>query len=317
MKAVVFEQFGGSEVLQVADVPQPQPASSEVLIRLQATSVNPVDWKIREGYLANMIPHDFPVIPGWDAAGTIAAVGSDVQQLQMGDPVYAYTRKPRVHGGTYAEYVTVPADAVAPLPSSLTANAASAVPLVALTAWQALFNFAELHTGESVLIHAGAGGVGSFAVQFAKHRGAKVITTAGPSNHGYLKELGADHVVDYTAGEVVAAVRAVYPDGVNVVLDAAGGDALVQSWEILAPAGRLVSIVDTPDAARAERQGVKAGFVFVSPNGAQLRDIGALIDAGSVRIPHLTTRSVREAAAAQDDNRAGHTRGKVVLTIDF
>ena len=198
MRAVYYERFGGADVLTVGDLPDPQPGPGEVLIALQATSVNPIDWKIREGLFECVFDHRFPIVPGWDAAGTVAAVGTGVEGLSAGQAVYAYCRKPLAHAGTYAEYVTMSADAVAPAPASLTAGQAAAIPLCALTCWQSLVDFGQVQAGDTVLIHAGAGGVGSLAIQLAKHLGARVLTTASARNADYVTGLGADLVIDYT-----------------------------------------------------------------------------------------------------------------------
>ncbi len=316
MKAVFIRKFGDSSALEVGEVPTPEPGPDEVQIRVDHASVNPVDWKIREGYLDGMIPHEFPLTLGWDAAGTVSKVGADVKSFAVGDEVYSYARRPTVQLGTYAEYTVITESAVAPKPKSLSFAEAATVPLVALTAWQALVDFAEVSSGDNVFITAGAGGVGSFGIQFAKHRGAKVITTASARNHEYVRSLGADHAVDYTEGNTVDAVRA-WNDRIDLVFDCAGGDSLAEGWEVVARGGRVVSIVDTPSEEQAKAKDVKAAFVFVSPNGEELAHIGSLIDAGQVQIPHLQVKNIKEAGAALDENQSRHVRGKVALEIDF
>lgn len=317
MKAVVYDAFGKSDVLRIAEMPKPEPGPEEVLVRLEFTSVNPVDWKLRLGYLKDMLPHDFPIIGGWDAAGTVEAVGSQVSEFKPGDRVYAYARKDRVHDGSYAEYIALHESALARVPDNITLEQAAAIPLVGLTAWQALFDFADLKTGETVLIQAGAGGVGGFAVQFAKQQGARVLTTASRRNHGYVRGLGANHVIDYNTEDVVQAVRKVASNGVDVVFDCAGGGAMEQGWAVLREGGRLVSIVETPSEDEAKRLQAKAGFVFVSPSGKQLEEIAKRLSTGGLKLPHIETHSVGDAARLQDENQSGHTRGKLVLRIDF
>lgn len=317
MKAIIFKSFGASSVLESATVPTPKPSKDEVLIRISHTSVNPVDWKIREGYLQKALPHVLPIIPGWDAAGEIAEVGEGVRDLAVGESVYAYTRLPEVHAGTYAEYIVVPASFVARRPATLTAAEAAAVPLVGLTAYQALTEFADVKAGDRVLVTAGSGGVGSFAIQFAKALGAHVTATAGSSNQAYLRELGADEAIDYVSQDVGAAGRAIAPQGFDVVLDAVGGTSLAVAAKLVKDGGRLVSIVDTPSQALFDKKTVKHGYHFVYPNGAQLAAIGKLIDAGKVVVPAVAVRSVKEAAAAQDENQKRHVRGKLVLAIDL
>ena len=196
MKALVMDSFGGPEKLHWAEVPTPVPAANEVLVQIAYAGLNPVDWKIADGHLQKMLPHHFPLILGWDAAGTITQVGKDVKTWKAGDKVFAYCRKPAVQWGTYAEYITLEAGNVAKAPSNLTFAQAAGVPLVALTAWQALHEVALLKPGENILVHAGAGGVVGYAVQFAKNQGAKVFSTAGTKNQGFLKELGVDYPID-------------------------------------------------------------------------------------------------------------------------
>ncbi len=315
MKAMVIDGFGGADKLHWADLPTPNPAAGEVLIKLTATSVNPVEWKIREGYLSGLFPHHFPLILGWDAAGTVAALGEGVTGFQIGQPVFAYCRKPEVQWGTYAEYVTMTADAVAPAPASIALQAAATIPLVGLTSWQALFDVAGLKAGQSVLIHAGAGGIGSLAIQLAKAKGARVLTTARAVNHDYVKSLGADIAIDYSTEDFAAAVRRAEPDGVDVVYDAVGGDTQAASWAVLKKGGFLVSITDAPDADKAKALGVRAAFHFVSPNGAQLRDIAALIDQGAVKAPVFKTMPLDQAAQAHAESESHRVQGKIVLTI--
>ncbi len=315
MKAMVIENFGGPEQLKLADIPVPTPEDDEVLIELAYTSVNPVDWKIREGMLKDMMPHGFPLVPGWDAAGAVSAVGGNVTEFNVGDRVYAYCRKPRVQHGTYAEFVTVDEAAVAPMPANLSFAEAATIPLTGLTNWQSLFEFAELKADQVVLIHAGAGGIGSLAVQFAKHAGAKVITTASTRNHDYVKGLGADAAIDYASENFVDVVRVAEPQGIDVVYDTIGGEVQRQSYEVLKPGGVLVSIVAQPDQEVAQKYNVKAGFVLVEPDGSQLRKISALVESGAVKPATFEEMRLEDAAEAQERNKARHVRGKIVLKI--
>ena len=315
MRAMVIDGFGGADRLHPAEMPAPAAAAGEVLIRVAAAGVNPVDWKIREGSLEALFPHRFPLILGWDAAGTIAALGDGVEGFAVGDRVWAYCRKPKVQGGTYAEFVVMTADAVAPMPVRLDFEQAASTPLVGLTSWQVLFDTAALTSGQSVLIHAGAGGIGSMAVQLAKTAGANVVATASAANRVYVRELGADHVIDYTAGDFVSATRALFPDGVDVVFDTIGGETLTRSYRVLRRGGFLVSIVDEPSEEEAARAGVRQAFVFVSPSGTQLRRIAALVDEGKIRPPAITAMPLAQAAKAQRLSQQGHVRGKIVLQV--
>jgi NADPH2:quinone reductase len=317
MKAITFEQFGGASVLRTTTVATPTAKAGEVLIRLTHTSVNPVDWKIREGYLKDFLPHRFPIIPGWDAAGTVAAVGAGVKGFAAGDEVFAYTRLSEVHSGTYAEFIAVPESFVARKPKTASLAASAALPLVGLTAYQALHEVLQIKAGENVLVTGGAGGVGSLAIQFAVAAGAKVTATAGSANQSYLKELGATHTIDYTQGNVTAAAQALVPQGFDAVFDAAGGASLKESATLVKDGGRLVSIVDTPTDALFGGKKVKHAYHFVYPSGAQLERIAALIDAGKVVVPTVGVRSVTAAAEAQTESQSRHVRGKLVLAIDF
>jgi NADPH:quinone reductase-like Zn-dependent oxidoreductase len=315
VKAIVIDAFGGPEVLRAEDGPAPGPGENEVLIEVACTGVNPVDWKIREGMLSGMFPHEFPIIPGWDAAGRVKAVGRNVKGFRDGDRVYAYCRKPKVKDGTYAEFVTMDHAAVAPIPENVGFAEAACIPLAGLTAWQSLFDAAKIGEGDKILIHAGAGGVGSLAIQFAKQAGAKVYTTARTANHAYVTSLGADAAIDYTKESFVEAVRKREPGGIDLVYDAVGGDVQTKSYEVLKEGGRLVSIVNVPSKEEARRYGVEAAHVFVTPDGGQLRRIGALLERGAVRPPALEEMRLEEAAGAQKRSQAGHVRGKIVLKV--
>jgi len=315
MKAVVFDAFGGPERLRLAEVTKPAPAAGEVLIEVHAASVNPVDWKIREGMLAEMFPYEFPIVPGWDAAGVVAAVGEGGKGFRAGDRVFAYCRKPKIQHGTYAEFVTMAADAVAPMPKNIGFGAASTIPLAGLTAWQSLFDAAKLSAGQKVLVHAGAGGVGSLAIQFAKHIGATVYTTARRQNHDYVKGLGADAAIDYAREKFVDAVRALAPEGVDLVYDTVGGHVQKESYKALKPGGMLVSIVNIPEPEEARPYNARYHFVFVSPNGEQLRRIAALIESGAVKPAAYEEFPLEKAAEAQERSRGGHVCGKIVLKI--
>jgi len=315
VRAIVIESFGGPEVLRPADLPSPEPAGDEVLIEIAYAAVNPVDWKIREGMLAGMFPHEFPVILGWDAAGTVKDTGKNVKGFRIGDRVYAYCRKPKVRFGTYAEFVTMNHAAVAPMPKNVGFAEAACIPLAGLTAWQSLFDAAKIQAGDRVLIHAGAGGVGSLAIQFAKQAGAKVFTTAREPNHAYVTSLGADVPIDYTKESFVDVVRKKEPGGIDLVYDTVGNDVQRESYDVLKKGGRLVSIVNVPSDEEARRYGVESSHVFVSPDGEQLRRIGALLESGAVRPPALKEMRLEDAAEAQKRSQAGHVRGKIVLKI--
>jgi len=315
MKAVTIDRFGGVEEMHWSELPAPQPASNEVQIHIKCTAVNPVDWKIREGWLKHMLQHEFPIIPGWDAAGTISAVGDRVAQFEIGDEIYAYCKQPVVHSGTYAEYICIPEDFVALKPKTFTFAQAAAIPLVGLTAWQALFDAANLQKKEHVLIHGGAGGVGSLAIEFAHDAGAIVYTTASERNHDYVKSLGANFVLDYNKENFLTWIKTHRLEGVDVVIDCVGSGTLEQSFHTLKKGGRLVSIVNKIDDKQCQEHGIKGAFVFVQPSGKQLKEIARLIDAGKIKGPHIEEMPLSSFARALEKNRQGHTRGKIVLRV--
>lgn len=315
MKAITISKFGGLDVIQLTTVPVPVAAAGEVLIKTSYAGVNPVDYKIREGYLQGMMPHAFPLILGWDTAGQVAAVGAGVTGFKVGDRVYAYARKPTVQAGTYAEYVTVEAANLALTPRQLPDEQAAGVPLTALTAWQAIFDFAQLKAGQTLLIHAGAGGVGSFAIQLAKAAGATVIATASAENHDYLRTLGADVALDYRKDDLHASIKNLYPDGLDVVLDGVGGSTLTSSYGLVKRGGALVSIVDTPDAEKSSAYGIRASFIFVAPSGEQLTKISAMIAEGLVKAPRTEVLPLAMAAEAHRKSESRRTVGKIVLKI--
>ncbi|MFP5345358.1 MAG: NADP-dependent oxidoreductase [Gammaproteobacteria bacterium] len=308
MKAVRIHQFGGVEVLRYEDAPRPVPGPGEVLIRVHAAGVNPVDWKIREGRLQGRISHHLPLTLGWDVAGVIEQPGPGVTQFNVGDAVYA--RPDLARDGAYAEYIAVRASEAALKPKSLDFIHAAAVPLSALTAWQSLFDAGDLQPGQKILIHAGAGGVGHYAVQFARWKGAHVVTTASARNASFVRSLGADEAIDYTATRFEDAVR-----DMDMVFDTVGGEVQARSWKALRQGGILVSILALTVPGEAEQHGWRSAYVFVQPNAAQLTRIAELIDAGKVKPVVENVFPLHEAARAHAAVQGGHTRGKVVLRV--
>jgi NADPH:quinone reductase-like Zn-dependent oxidoreductase len=307
MKAIRFHEPGGPEVLRLEDLPRPVPKAGEVLVKVHAAGVNPVDWKLRQNGGKGFGP-PLPQVPGFDIAGVVSAVGADVKRFAVGDAVFGYLSLQR--GGAYAEYAIALEGELAPKPETLSFNEAAGVPLAALTAWQALVESAELQSGQAVLIHAGAGGVGHFAVQIAKARGAHVIATASERNHEFLEQLGADEVIDYTRQRFEDSV-----EGVDAVLDPIGGDTQARSIGVLAKGGILVSIVGAPPKAQLEQAGVRGVGILVRPDGKQLEEIAALAERGALRVEVSTVLPLAEAAKAHELSEGGHTRGKIVLEI--
>lgn len=316
MRAIAIEDFGGRDRLREIDMPRPRLGPDYVLIRVRGVGLNPVDWKLREGGLAESFPHFFPVIPGWDAAGVVEQVGPAVDRFEPGDEVFAYCRKNFVQEGTYAEYVSVPDVFVASKPASLGHAEAGAVPLAGLTAWQSLIEAVGLHQGETLLVHAAAGGVGGFAVQIAAAIGARPVGTARAEKHSYLRDIGVVECIDYTQDDFVDAVRGIAPGGVDVVLDTIGGDTLERSVDALRDGGRLVSIAEPPSGRRFAQRGIFARYVFVRPDGAQLETLGRMVDEGSLRVRLEEVFPLAEAARAQERLEEGRVAGKLALTVD-
>lgn len=308
MKAVSIYYYGGPGVLAYEDAPRPHPAPGEVLVRVHAAGINPVDWKIREGHLKEMLHHTLPLVLGWDVSGVIAALGAGVTRFKVGDEVFS--RPDIERDGAYAEFIVIRETEVALKPKSVDHVHAAALPLAGLTVWQSLFDAAALTAGQRVLIHAAAGGVGSLAVQLAKGRGAHVIGTASAKNHAFVRALGADEVVDYERERFETVIGPV-----DVVFDTMGGDIQTRSWEVLKRGGILVSIASPPSAEAAVAHGGRFAFVFTQPNAAQLAEIATLVDAGKLKASVETVLPLAAAVRGQALSAAGHTRGKIVLQV--
>ena len=308
MKAVRIHEFGGPEVLSIDEIPVPQPAPDEVLIKVHATSVNPVDWKIREGQRKVKFPGKLPLTLGWDVSGTIEALGEKVSAFRKGDEVYG--RPDPTKNGAYAEYIVVKANIISIKPTSIGHTEAAAVPLAGLTAWQALFDHGLLKAGQKVLIHAAAGGVGTYAVQFAKWKGAYVIGTASSANIDFLKRLGADEVIDYKMEDFETALS-----DVDLVLDTIGGETQLKSLTILKAGGRVITTLMPEFVAEAKAKNVHLiGFMAQSiPD--QLTEIATLIDSGKVKPIIEKVLPFTSARQAQTESEQGHTRGKIVLQV--
>jgi NADPH2:quinone reductase len=313
VKAIAIQSFGGPEELAVRELPQPKPGPGEVLIRVVAAGVNPVDWKMREGRLAR-VPHAFPLIPGWDVAGVVDELGEGCHRFRKGERVFAYARKPFLQWGTYAECVAVPERHVAAMPANLLFEEAAAIPCAALTAHQALMG-AGLARGATLAILNGSGGVGHFALQLAKIAGARSVATAGPGNQEFVLAQGAEGAIDHTRDDLVAAVTSRFPGGVDVVLDAFGGDPLTRALDIVKPGGVVVSVAGELDPAAVAARGVRFVRISSEPSGEQLEIFAAHAKRKTLR-PHVQTiHPFERAAQAQDESRAGHVRGKLVLAL--
>lgn len=306
MKAIRIHEYGGSEVLMLEEVQRPIPGTGELLIRVHAASVNPFDWKVRAGYMKEFLPLTFPATLGGDVSGTIEAVGPGANRFKPGDDVYAQLE----NGGGYAEY-TIAKEAVSALkPKTIDHAHAAAVPVAATTAWQALFEAAQLIAGQKVLIHAAAGGVGNFAVQFAKAKGAYVIGTASGRNQAFLRESGVDEPIDYEKTRFEDRVR-----DMDVVLDTIGGETQERSYKTLKRGGILVSLVAPPAQDQAAKYDVRALMFAAHPSASNLTEIARLIDTGKVKTMLETMLPLAEARRAHEVSQSGHVRGKIVLLV--
>ncbi|MFF8873327.1 NADP-dependent oxidoreductase [Streptomyces massasporeus] len=333
MKTYLIEKYGDQSAVRAAEMPDPEPGAHDVLVKIHAASVNPLDFKIRDGAFKVILPYRLPLVLGNDLAGVVVQIGSAVTRFAVGDEVYTRPDKDRI--GTFAELIAVHQNDLAHKPASLTMAEAASLPLVALTSWQALVERAQVQPGQKVLIHAGSGGVGTIALQLARHLGAHVATTASAANAALVKELGADVVIDYRAQDFEQLL-----DGYDIVLDTLGGKTLEKSLRVLKPCGKVISIAGPPDAdfarelganpvlrqamnalsfktrRQAKRQGVTYSFLFMKADGDQLCELTRLIDAGEIRpvvdrvFPFEQTREAMEYA---ETGRA--KAGKVVIAM--
>jgi NADPH:quinone reductase-like Zn-dependent oxidoreductase len=305
MKAIVIHSYGGPEVLKYEDAPQPQPKDDEVLIRVMAAAVNPVDVFIREGHFTGA---KFPLIPGMDVSGVVEQTGNKVTKFKRGDAIYAYLSFEEQGG--YAEFAVTKQDHAAPKPRSIDFEKTAAVPLAATTAWQALVERAGLSAGQTVLIHGGSGGVGTFAVQIAKARGAKVIATASTANQDLLKQLGVDQPIDYTTTKFEDVVK-----DVDIVLNAVRGDTLARSYGVVKKGGIIVSITEPPDPAELEKHGIRGTGLSAHPDAKILEELTKLIDAGKITPIVSAVLPLVDVTKAHQQIASHHTRGKVVLKV--
>lgn len=311
MRAVVINQYGSKDVLEEQEVTLPELKEHQVLVKEYATSINPIDWKLREGYLKQMFDWEFPIILGWDVAGVITEVGSLVTEWKVGDKVFARPETTRF--GTYAEETIADDHLLAAIPENISFEEAAAVPLAGLTAWQALFDHGDLKKGEKVLIHAGAGGVGTYAIQLAKEAGAYVITTASEKNHELLNKLGADEVIDYHTTDFTDVLS-----DIDLVFDTMGGDVQKNSFKVLkADTGRLISIVGIVDEELAKEKNIRAEGIWLQPDGEQLSKIADLMAKGKVtsvvgEVFPFSRQGVYDAHALSETH---HAVGKIVIKM--
>ena len=315
MKAASIDEFGGPERLRIRDRPRPKLAPDAVLIRVAAAGVNPVDWKICAGRLEGAFPHVFPLIPGFDAAGEVEAVGAAVTRFAPGDAVFGYLRKHFIGEGTYAEFVTAPEDIVETAPRSIGILEAAGVPTCALSAYQVINGALAVSAGDVVAIGGAAGGVGGFAVQMAAARGARVIGVASAANHEYVRSLGAVDVIDYHDADEAGVLRAAAGDGgVDAALDVIGGDGLELLMQAMRQGGRVASLVDQGVEAKAAEHELTGSYVFGRAVPGHLAHIASEIDAGRLSV-RTETVPLSDAAEALRRSASGHAHGKLVLAI--
>ena len=306
MKAVVAHEYGAPEVLKYEDIPRPEPKENELLVRVIACGVNPADPLVISGRMAKEFGTHVPLIPGYDVAGVVEQAGAKVTKFKTGDAVYGYA----LFGGGWAEYAVLAENEAALKPKNATFTAAAAVPMGALTSWQSLVDAAKLSAGQTVLIHGGSGGVGSFAVQIAKARGAKVIATASTANQDLLKQLGADVAIDYTKTKFEDVAK-----DVDVVFDAVGRDTLARTYPIVKKGGIITTIVARPDPAQLEKYGIRGTSIASHPDGNELGEITKLIEGGKIKPIVSQVMPLSDAVKASEQAETHHTRGKIVLKI--
>ncbi|MFI6105531.1 NADP-dependent oxidoreductase [Streptomyces sp. NPDC051310] len=307
MKAISFRRYGGPEVLEYGERPDPKVGPDKVLVRVRAAAVNPVDWKVQAGYLDTALDAFFPVIPGWDVSGVVVQPGIGVTEFGVGDEVMGYVREDVVCHGTFAEYVAAPVRTLARKPRTLGFEESAALPLAGLTAYQVLHHALRVRAGETLLVHAASGGVGSMAVQIARHLGARVIGAARDTGQDRVREFGAEPVA-YGDG-FKARVKALAPHGVDAAFDTVGGQVLKDTANLLAPEGRLASVAD------GEVIGLGGRYCWVRPDPADLAALADLADQGALTVRVAATFPLEKAADAQRANREGGLHGKVVVTV--
>lgn len=308
MRAVQIHQYGGTETLQLEQIDKPKINADDILIQVKSAAINPVDWKIREGYLKDFIPYALPITLGWDVSGIVSEVGAEVTDFEVGDEVFS--RPDISRDGSYADYIAVKADEAVLKSTKLDFSQAAALPLAGITAWQCLVDVGQIQAGQRVLIHAGAGGVGHLAIQIAKAKGATVIATASTANQSLLTQLGADEAIDYTKAPLSEQI-----EPVDLVIDTMGAEVQYKSWALLKKGGMLVSITEQPNEEVAKEHGVKAAFVFIEPSSRILRELNTLVEADQLT-PLIEHRfPLEQIVDAHSQSQSGRTRGKIVIDV--
>jgi NADPH:quinone reductase-like Zn-dependent oxidoreductase len=314
MRAIAEDEFGGPATLM--NLPIPEIGADEILIRVRAAGVNPFDWKVADGLLKDEKEHRFPLILGFDASGVVERVGSDVNSLFEGEEVYGYLSKPVVGEGTYAEHVGAPAAIVARKPETVGFAEAAALPMPGLTAMD-LVDAVDLGEGETVLIVGATGGVGSYVVQLAARRGARVIATARQTNEAFVRELGATETIDHTREDLVETVRAAYPDGIEAIIDVVSDhEVLSRMAGLVKEGGRISSSVYAVDVEGLAARGIKATNISMQPFARRLEELSMMVDTGEISVRLERVFPLEEAREALEESRTGHVRGKIALLLD-
>ena len=317
MRAVYYKSHGGPDVLEFGKLPVPEPEDNQVLVQVAAVSVNPIDRRLRNGELQEYITRIFPVVPGWDFSGRIVKLGKNVSDWRIGDEVIGLAFTWSIQHGTYAEYVPVDTSCLALKPREFSFITGAALPLISLTAWQSLDEYANLNDGQTVLIQAGAGGVGSVAIPMAKYLGATVYTTARKENFEYVSSLGADNVIDHTSVDYAAEIIAREPDGLDMVLESLLGEGVAETAIRLTKTGGCVAFMNNepPPMADIIDRDIKAEFIHHRPDGDMLAKLLPLFVRGELQIPEINVMQLAEAQEAHRLSESGRTRGKIVLHI--
>lgn len=315
MKAIVIKEYGDRSKLIYGSIEKPNVCEGEVLVRIKAAGVNPVDVKIREGLLKKRMPNILPITLGWDLAGIVVDTGHSARRFSPGDEVYAYARRMNIQHGTYAEYISLPESYIAHKPSNISFEEAAAVPLAGLTAFESLVEKGKLVKNQKLLIIGASGGVGSFAVQFGKVLNATVYAVAGPKRAEYLKSIGADYVLDYSKGDWVKEFKELLPDGADLVYDCLGKDGTTKAYECTRKGGTMVSILTQPSEEWMKKYGITHKYLFVEPNVKHLDKIRDWIEKKKVKVNIEKIFDLKDAAKAHELIELGHTQGKIVLRI--
>ena len=317
MRAIFYKEFGPAEVLQLGDVPMPEPAPDEVLVKVAYAGVNPIDRRLRGGELQEFFTREWPLTPGWDVSGQIVKVGKAVDGWKPGDDIVGLAFTWSLHHGTYAEFVPVKAASIAAKPAEIPFDKAAALPLVSLTAWESLAEYAELKPGQTVLIQAGAGGLGSAAIAIAKYLGARIYTTTRKANFDYVKGRGAFHAIDYTTENYESVIKAMEPNGLDVVLESLLGEGIAEAAIRLAKPGGTVVYMNNepPDMPEIASNNIKTKFLHHRPDGESLGRLMKLYQQAKLPLPPVEVLPLSAAVEAHKRSEGGHTRGKLVLKV--